>query len=148
MDNAPETRAFRIGRGFTEAERADAARLFWEAFRGKLRPMLAPEDKALAFLGGALCPHYALAARGEGGALLGLAGFKTAQGGLLGGTMADVAQVYGWPGALWRGSLLSLLEREVTPSTLLMDGIFVTRAARGMGVGSALLGAVKSEARR
>lgn len=133
--------------GFAPSERPTAARLFWQAFGPKLRPVLAPDEKALAFLSAALCPRYALSARDAQGRLLGLAGVKTAEGGLVGGTLRDIAEIYRWPGALWRGPLLSLLEREVAPDTLLMDGIFVSEEARGRGVGSALLGAVKQKAR-
>ncbi|MEQ8896501.1 MAG: GNAT family N-acetyltransferase [Roseovarius sp.] len=132
--------------GFDRAERGHAARLFWQAFGSKLGPVLAPEDKALSFLSSVLHPDFAISARDREGRLLGLAGVKTAQGGLVGGGWHDLARVYGWPGALWRGGALSLLERQVRPDTLLMDGIFVAEEARGRGVGSALLGAVKARA--
>ncbi|MEQ8291004.1 MAG: GNAT family N-acetyltransferase [Roseovarius sp.] len=132
--------------GFDRAERPHAAHLFWQAFRGKLGAVLAPEDKALSFLSAALHPDFAISARDPDGRLLGLAGVKTARGGLVGGGWRDLARVYGWPGALWRGGALSLLERQVRPDTLLMDGIFVAEDARGRGVGSALLGAVKARA--
>ena len=38
------------------------------------------------------------------------------------------------------------LERAMAPGELLMDGIFVDHGARGMGVGTALLTAIKAEA--
>ncbi|TMV10398.1 GNAT family N-acetyltransferase [Ruegeria sediminis] len=107
---------------------------------------MGPEERALAFLDAVLDPDFALVARNEAGRMLGMAGFKTAQGGLTGGGMADLARVYGWVGGLWRGLALSVLERQVQAGVFQMDGIFVAAEARGRGVGTALLDAVKAEA--
>ena len=70
----------------------------------------------------------------------------TASGALVDGGLRDMAHIYGWAGALWRGTALSLLERDTVTDTLLMDGIFVAPAARGLGVGTMLLRAIKREA--
>ncbi|QDC08120.1 GNAT family N-acetyltransferase [Oceanicola sp. D3] len=134
-----------IRAGFDEAHRAEVARLFWGAFRGKLGRILWPERKALAFIGEIIQPGYSLSAV-DGGQLLGVAGFKVPGGGFMAGTMADMARHYGWLGAAWRGPLLELFERDMVPGQLLMDGIFVAEAARGRGVGTALIGAIKAEA--
>ncbi len=146
MNDRPEPLVPQIAIGFAPEERETAARLFWSAFRGKLWRLLAPEARAIAFIADVLCPDFAISARAPDGTLLGLAGFKTDRGGLVGGGLRDLARVYGWPGALWRGPLLALLERRVEPGILLMDGIFVAQGARGLGVGTALLSAVKSHA--
>jgi len=136
-----------ISRGFHPDERAQAGNLFWQAFAGKLGRIMSPPDKARAFFTATLDPSFCLCARNAKGELLGLAGFKTAQGGFSGGGFRELAASYGWFGALWRGLLLAPLERDLEPDTLLMDGIFVDETARGMGAGSALLSAVKDEAR-
>ncbi|MBD8891496.1 GNAT family N-acetyltransferase [Roseibium litorale] len=138
---------FSIRNGFPEAERQRAADLFWKAFSGKLGKILSPEQKALALLRDLLDPAYAICAIGADGRLLGLAGFKTSEGGLTAGGLKHLAGIYGWPGALWRGLLLDLLERPVEKGVFLMDGIFVAAEARGQGVGTALLKAVEAEAR-
>jgi len=138
---------FVIQRGFPEAQRARAAELFWEAFSGKLGKIMRPEDKALVWIQQVLDPDFAISAVDETGNLLGLAGFKTSKGALVGGGLDDLAASYGWAGALWRGLLLSVLERDVDPDLLLMDGIFVAGEARGRGVGTALLDAIVEEAR-
>ncbi|GGB40752.1 molybdopterin-guanine dinucleotide biosynthesis protein MobC [Roseibium aquae] len=139
---------FAIQRGFSEAHRDDTAVLFWQAFSGKLGKILAPHDRALEWLRRILDPAFAISAVDESGDLLGLAGFKTSEGALAGGSLADLAGVYGWTGALWRGALLSVTDRDVNPDLLLMDGIFVADHARGRGVGTALLDAIVEEARK
>lgn len=123
------------------------AALYWEAFAAKLSFAMGPPAKAQRFLVDQLDPDYALVARNRDGAVLGVAGFKTAKGALVGGGMRDLARVYGWPATLWRAPLLGLLERDVAQDVLLMDGICVTAQARGLGLGSALLQAIKDEAR-
>jgi ribosomal protein S18 acetylase RimI-like enzyme len=148
MPAAPDTATPTITPGFAPAERRRAATLFWRAFEAKLTRLLAPEDKAIAFLARALRPDHALAARAADGRLLGLAGCKTARGGLFGGGMAELAAVYGPAGAVWRGAALGLTERRIAPGTLLMDGLFVAEEARGRGVGGALVDAIKDKARR
>ncbi len=140
--------ALTISPGFSDAERPLAARLYWQAFKGKLGPVMRPTDRALSFFETILDPTFALVARDETGALLGLAGFKTSEGALTGGSLDDLCRTYGWIGGTWRGIVLSVLERELAPDTLLMDGIFVSEAARGRGVGTALLSAIKDEARK
>lgn len=144
MRGAPD---IRITQGFLPEEAVEVATLFWQAFRLKLIRILSSDARAIQFIASVVQPNFALVARTPEGAILGLAGFKTSQGGLVGGGTRDLARVYGWPGALWRGPLLSLLEREVEDGSLLMDGIFVSETARGQGVGTALLDAIKDHAR-
>ena len=137
---------FTIQLGFDEAHRTIAAALYWQAFKGKLQLLMGPDHKARCFFETVMDTKFALCAYGQAGELLGLAGFKTVEGSLSGGTMRDMARTYGWIGGTWRALLLSTLERDVEPGVLLMDGICVDTAARGQGVGTALLSAVKAHA--
>lgn len=137
-----------IKQGFNEKDRAKVVGLYWQAFGPKLGKVMSPEEKALAFLCNIADPCHALSAVDQQGSLLGVAGFKTAKGALIGGSLADLAQTYGWIGALWRGLTLSVLERPPEPDILTMDGIFVSPEARGQGVGTLLLTAIKDEAKR
>ncbi|NAZ37249.1 N-acetyltransferase [Rubellimicrobium sp. CFH 75288] len=136
-----------IALGFTDAERPEIAALYWEAFGTKLGRALGPRDRALRFVESVLSPRHALCARDAAGRLLGVAGFKTHDGALVGGGLSEMAAVYGWPGALWRMGLLALLARDTENARFLMDGLFVAPHARGQGVGTALLAAVAEEAR-
>lgn len=135
-------------RGFQDHQRADAAALFWQAFGGKLGRLLGPRARALEFLKPVLDPSHCLTISSAEGKLLGIAGFKTAEGALVGGGADDLKRVYGAAGLLWRAPLLSLTERELKPDVLLMDGISVHPDARGSGIGTALLDAIVDEARR
>lgn len=137
----------RIEHGFADADRPLIAALYWEAFGAKLGRAMGPRRKALAFFERALNPSHALCARDADGTLLGVAGFKTFDGALVGGTMTDMSRVYGWPGTLWRVALLAALERDTENARFLMDGLFVAPSARGRGVGSELLSAIAREAR-
>lgn len=138
---------FTISCGFSNAERSHVAALYWEAFSAKLTHVMGPDAKALAFLATHLNPDFALVARDQQGEILGVAGFKTTKGALVGGEFRDLTKTYGWLSALWRAPFLALMERDLADDTLLMDGICVSAGARGMGVGSALLNAIKQHAR-
>lgn len=137
---------FSVHSGFCEDQRGEAARLFWQAFSGKLGKVLAPEGKALALIEDTLDPGFAISAVSPDGKLLGLAGFKTREGALTGGNLRDVIRHYGYAGGIWRGLLLQVLERDPEPDQLLMDGIFVRTDARGLGIGTALLNAICDKA--
>ncbi|MCF6232893.1 MAG: GNAT family N-acetyltransferase [Rhodobacteraceae bacterium] len=132
----------RIDAGFGTSERRQVAGLYWQAFGAKLGRVMGPDARAIGFFETSLNPDFALVARAKGGRMLGLAGFKTKEGGLIEGSFGRMAQAYGRFGAAWRGMILSVLERKLQPGVFQMDGIFVDQAARGMGVGSALLQAV------
>lgn len=136
-----------ISLGFAPSERETVARLYWQAFGAKLGKVMGPTDRAQAFFQMVVDPEFALVARGPDGTLLGLAGFKTAEGGLVDGTLTQMAQCYGWFGAVWRAMLLIPLERKLQPGVFQMDGIFVDADARGQGVGTALLDAILTEAK-
>ncbi|MEL6197338.1 MAG: GNAT family N-acetyltransferase [Pseudomonadota bacterium] len=125
-----------------------AAALYWEAFGTKLARVLGPRERALAFILRVMRSDQCLAALSPSGALLALAGIKTAEGVFVDGGLRDLAAVYGLLGALWRAAALALLERPLAPGVLLMDGIAEAGGARGMGIGTMLLDAVEAEARR
>jgi ribosomal protein S18 acetylase RimI-like enzyme len=137
----------RLIRGLPREHRAAAAALYWQAFGGKLGPVMGPPPKALEFLSRVIRADHAIVAIEDGNRLVGLAGFKTPDGAFAGGSFADLRAVYGLPGAIWRATLLRLLSRDVDNARFLMDGICVAREARGRGVGSRLIEAICDEAR-
>jgi ribosomal protein S18 acetylase RimI-like enzyme len=123
-----------------------AADLYWEAFGTKLGIVMGPRQKGLAFVRRVIDSNHAFSAIDDTGKLLGVAGFKTYQGALVGGTFADMRAIYGTISALWRAAAISLLERDTENKRFLMDGVFVTPEARGQGIGTALLDAIIAEA--
>lgn len=134
--------------GIPQKNREEAAALYWEAFGEKLGFVLAPKYQALRFVRSVLRPDHGICAIDENGRLLGIAGFKTSKGALVGGEFQDLRRVYGWVSASIRILLLASLERDGENERFLMDGLFVAHEARGLGVGTALLDAVASEAKR
>ena len=135
-----------IRHGLPEHLRPDAAALYWQAFGGKLGRVMGPNQRALRFLQRVIRADHCVVALDAEGQLLGLAGFKTPAGSFAGGTTGDLRAIYGWSGLLWRLPLLALLSREVDNDRFLLDGICVAPAARGLGIGSALMAAIEAEA--
>jgi len=132
---------FTISPGFADAERGTVAAHYWNAFNEKLGKAPGPRSRALGFLSQVLNPEFALNARGAKG----VTGFKTGKGAMVDGGLRDLARHYGWLGTAWHAPLLSIVERTLTEDTLLMDGICVSAPARGMGLGTPLLNAIKAE---
>lgn len=133
--------------GVPPALLVDAAALYWQAFGGKLGQVMGPKPLALRYLVRAIKCDHAIVALDESGALLGMAGYKTPAGSFAGGTTADLRAVYGAAGMAWRMPLLWGLGREVDNDRFLLDGICVAPAARGIGIGSALMAAICDEGR-
>jgi ribosomal protein S18 acetylase RimI-like enzyme len=135
-----------VFRGLHAELRPQAARLYWEAFGGKLGRVLGPDDRALRFFQRVIRGDLCFSAVGDGGELVGIAGYKTQSGSFAGGTWDDLTKVYGRWGGRWRGGVLWTLGREVDNDRFLIDGICVARAHRSKGVGSRLLEALYQEA--
>lgn len=136
-----------ITRGFPQAQRADAARLYWAAFGGKLGRIMGPEARALAYIERVMRPDHALAAVADGGRLIGVAGFKSPLGAFVDGAAADMREAYGMLGGTLRAALVSVLPRDADNDNFLVDGLCVRPDARGNGVGGALIEALCAEAR-
>jgi GNAT superfamily N-acetyltransferase len=139
---------FIVHRGFRETDRDLVASLYWNAFGPKLGRVLGSPNRAMRMIADTLDPDHALAARASADdSLLGIAGFKTTDGGFVNIDLQALTRTYGRVGGLFRGVALQVLDRRQSPDTLLMDGIFVSAAARGLGVGTQLLHAIKATAR-
>ena len=135
-----------IFRGLHTQLRPQAARLYWEAFGGKLGRVLGPDERALRFFQRVIRGDLCFSAVDDGGELIGIAGYKTPAGSFAGGSWDDLTEVYGRWGGRVRGGILWTLGREVDNDRFLIDGICVAKACRGKGVGSRLLAALYQEA--
>lgn len=137
-----------IRNGLDPRNKAAAAAIYWQAFGPKLGRLLGPEPRALAYLIRVMRPDHILAAHTTEGALVGIAGFRTAAGAFAIGRFSDLAAIYGWPGAIWRVTALRLIRQDVAPDRFRIDGLAVGTALHGQGIGSQLLTAVMQEATR
>lgn len=136
-----------IIKGLPDTLRHDAAVIYWQAFGKKLGRVMGPKPKALAYLTAIIDPDHALIAQDQNGALLGLAGFKTAQGAFADGSLTEMRRVYGIAGATWRSAVMRLMQTEIDNERFLIDGICVAEGARGKGIGTALIAALCDEGR-
>lgn len=139
--------AINLQLGLMEDQHAAAAALYWQAFGGKLGPVMGPEARALTYLLRVIRPDHVIAALSADGEVVGIAGFKTTKGSFASGSPADLNAVYGRIGGLWRGTLLRWIGDDVDNERFLVDGICVKDTARGQGIGTALLAALAAEAR-
>ncbi len=139
--------AVTVAAGLPDALRADAARLYWQAFGTKLGRVLGPEARALAYLERAISAQHVIVALSDSGTLLGLIGFRSVEGGFAEGSMADLRRAYGRFGALWRAAAMRAISSDVDNDRFLIDGICVAADARGQGVGTALIEALARDAR-
>lgn len=133
--------------GLPEAYRAAAAALYWQAFGGKLGRVLGPDARAEAFLRRVIRADHALAVI-ENGRLIGLAGFKSPEGGFADGNWADLRAVYGLIGGLWRLAMMRAMTSDVDNHRFLVDGICVAPGARRRGIGRALVAGLLAEGTR
>ena len=133
--------------GIRAGDRAQVAALYWDAFGEKLGMMMGPKDRALIYIADVLQSDHGICAYDDDGQLLGVVGFKTHFGTLVGGNFADLRRVYGWAGAAFRAAMMAALIRETDNERFLIDGIFVAPHARSCGVGTALLDAIAAEAK-
>lgn len=131
--------SYEITVGIPEAHRVTAARLYDEAFGQKFALAIPDASKRIKLFEKHFVLKHALAAIGQG-ELLGIAGFSTNAGSLTGGIeygnlLSDLGVLGGNRAAL----VLSLYERRAVMGELMMDGIAVSPASRGLGVGTRLL---------
>ncbi len=132
-----------ITRGFPDSLRVQAASLYDAAFGAKLGIAIPDSTARLALLQQALDPAHSFAAI-KGDEMVGIAGFKTSTGALTSGiTPKRLMAQLGVFGAARAILVLSLFERSLAPGQLLMDGIAVSPAARGGGIGTRLLERLK-----
>jgi len=135
----PESNEISLVIGLRETERDLAASLYWQAFSKKLSFLLGPRKKAEAYISKVLNKDNVFAVRDTKNNIIGLAGFRDINGGVIGGTFGDLVEVYGFPGAIWRVTFLSFLERKDNSEILHLDAVCVEQKSRGKGIGRKII---------
>ncbi|MGK5553344.1 GNAT family N-acetyltransferase [Actinomadura kijaniata] len=132
--------------GLPADARPAAAALYWEAFSRKAGPVLDGPRRA-GFVAESLVPGRVLGAW-DGDRLLGVAFLQQGGGAPLDLSLRRLVREFGPVRGLWRGLLARCLA-STTPDAdeLMIDSLAVSGAARGRGVGGALLDAVVGQAR-
>jgi len=140
-----------IEHGLPDALRDQAAEVFDEAFGNKMRMVVRDADRRKAFMSRAYVADHALIARRDD-QLLGLAGLSTKggafAGGLLGGSWdpRPYRDLLGWLGAMWAIWGMRLGDHRPKRDELYLDGIAVAPEARGLGIGTRMLGEIRNTA--
>lgn len=136
--------------GLPPIHRQAAALLYDEAFGAKLSVAIPDAATRIELIRDALDPTFAFVAI-RGKRLVGLAGIHTAEGSLTDGLdsmgFRGLVRRLGLRQAVRAAFVLGLIERPTREGQLLMDGIAVSRTARGQGIGSLLLQTVADYAR-
>ncbi len=122
-------------------ERKAAAAIYYESFQSKMRPLFGNAATAVPLLADAFNPELGLTAFAHG-QVVGLAGLHHQHRQFVQLRFADLVRHLGVMSAIWRYGIASLFARAPQAGELLMDGIAVTQAMRGKGVGTRLLEAV------
>lgn len=129
----------RIQQGFPDELRSSAAELYDAAFGAKLSIAMPTPISRLAVLKESFNPEFSFVAINDG-EMVGIAGFKTAQGALTDGISYRVLkEEVGYWGAIRAALVLTLFQRKQVAGQLLMDGISVSPKMRGRGIGTQLL---------
>jgi ribosomal protein S18 acetylase RimI-like enzyme len=128
-----------IMRGFPEGLRAEVARIYDAAFGPKLAIAIPDVVRRLRVLEAAFDPSHCFVAVSSG-RVLGIAGFRTRDGGLTSGIGVKLLRAHlGSGGGVRAILILALFARGLRRGELLMDGIAISPEARGGGVGTRLL---------
>ena len=138
--------------GLAAGLRDQAVAVYEEAFGDKMRMAVRDQQKRMAFVQRALVADNIVVAR-RGDELLGAAGLSSKGAPFAGGTLGSswdprpYRDLLGWPGALWAVWGSRLADREPAADEVYVDGIAVASRARGLGIGTQLLGAICDVAR-
>jgi ribosomal protein S18 acetylase RimI-like enzyme len=138
-----------ITRGLPGHLREAGAGLFDEAFGDKLRMAIPDRDKRVAYIVRVLDGRHALAAT-RGAELVGMIGLSSCVGPYRGGLLdipwdpRPFSDLLGFVGALRASLGLRFAEHRPAADELYVDGVAVSPAVRGQGIGSRLL--VETEA--
>ncbi len=136
-----------IQHGVPEAERRRTATLYYEAFRQKLAPIIGEPEVGIPLLEAGLVPECGIVAL-VNGAVVGVAGLHLGDVHFSEILPFTLLREFGWWSGLRRMVWGMGLGQTPESGELLVDGIAVSEAWRGRGIGTTLLEAVFAYARK
>lgn len=126
-----------IAFGFFPSERIKIARLLYEPFSEKVKPIFGSREKSIEIYSRYLKGDGIIVAR-KGKEILGVAGIKTKKNHWLEIGVLDALKEFGF--SIFRVAFLGLPLKKSATNGLLLDVMSVEKEARGKGIGTALLG--------
>ena len=117
--------------------RASAVRLFLNALKDKLVPILGDDARAQGVLEESLDTMHCIAAICDQ-RLVGILAIKDNRGSLMNPTLKMLIKAYGIPGGIFRICGLALLHYPAIRDEFYVDGIAVVEEMRSKGIGSGL----------
>ena len=138
--------AITVGLGFSDTERPDVARVFWDGLGDKMGLILGPKERGIAAMAEMMDPAFVFTAR-MGGRVVGMAGLKRPDG-AFGQPRSDILRRhFGAFGAAWRGALGRFDKAQSDPGILVLDALCVASDIRSKGTGAALMAACRTHGR-
>ena len=117
--------------------RASAIRLYFNALKEKLEPILSSDGRAQEALASNIATDKCLVAICNE-KLVGIMGIQTNKGGFVNPSLKTMVRIYGLPGGILRMSGLAILHHTTSTDELYVDGVAVASEMRGKGIGSHL----------
>ena len=138
MNNQPD---YTIQKGIKPEHRADAARLYAEAFKKKFENLLGTPDEVTEILKDSINASYAFTAVSTTNELVGLVGFYHKNSSLMNIKLKKLIRKYGFFSGLYKKLVIFILffKKRDNSKQLLMDGIVTKKEHRGKGIGTGLM---------
>jgi len=117
--------------------RASAARLYFEALKEKLEPILGGNGRTHGVLAKNIANDRCITAF-CGDKLVGMMGIQTGKRGFVNPSLRTMVRIYGVIGGIIRMGGLAVLHHPVGPDEVYVDGVAVASEMRGRGIGTHL----------
>lgn len=133
--------------GLPDQFKSAAARLFYDAFGHKLRPIVGEEKSGVAIIQDGISAAHCVCAY-SGDQLIGIAGFRHMRQQFVYVRRSALIREFGLASGLVRFVLFAVTNRLPKPRELMMDGIAVQSLSRGRGVGTQMFDTLQHFARQ
>jgi len=115
-----------------------AIELYYNSLHQKLKPVFGNKDSAVSYLINNIDPTKCIFAI-DNEEVIGILGIQDINGSFLTPSFSQMVRKYGFFSSLFRFLLLILMNYDIKPNELHLDGIAVSPNKRGQGIGSRLI---------